>query len=70
MSVFLAEVGDVGADRFEDPQPKQAEHRHQGKVIPLGRVARRGEHRLELQVGQPECGRLRGHRGPAHVFSG
>jgi hypothetical protein len=30
--VFFAEVGDVGAGGFEDPQPEQAQHGHQREV--------------------------------------
>jgi hypothetical protein len=30
--MFLAEVGDIRASGFEDPQPEQAEHRHQCEV--------------------------------------
>ncbi|HEX6338155.1 MAG TPA: hypothetical protein VFZ85_14430 [Jiangellaceae bacterium] len=33
VSVFLAQVGDVRAGGFEDPQPEQAQHRHQREVI-------------------------------------
>jgi hypothetical protein len=29
--VFLTQVGDVRAGGFEDPQPKQAQHRHSAK---------------------------------------
>ena len=56
VAVFLAEVGDVGAGGLEDPQPEQAEHRDQGEVVEVGRLAGRGEQRLELQVGQPQGG--------------
>jgi hypothetical protein len=31
--VFLAQVGDVGAGGFEDPQAQQPEHGHQGEVV-------------------------------------
>jgi hypothetical protein len=31
--VFLTQVGDVRAGGFEDPQPEQTEHRHQGEVV-------------------------------------
>lgn len=33
VAVFFAEVGDVRAARFEDPQAEQAEHRDQGEVV-------------------------------------
>jgi hypothetical protein len=36
VAVFLAEVGDVGAGGFEDPQAGQAGHGHQREVIPAG----------------------------------
>jgi hypothetical protein len=52
----LAEVGDVRAGGLEDPQPQQAEHRHQREVIWVGRLAGRCQHRLELQVGEPSPG--------------
>jgi hypothetical protein len=35
VTVFFAEVGDVGADGFEDPQAQQAEHDYQREVIPV-----------------------------------
>ena len=33
VAVFLAEVVDVGAGGFEDPQAEQSEHRDQGEVV-------------------------------------
>ena len=33
VAVFLAQVGDVGAGGFEDPQAQQPEHGHQGEVV-------------------------------------
>ena len=33
--MFLAEVGDVDAGGFEDPQAEQAEHGHQGEVVAI-----------------------------------
>jgi hypothetical protein len=33
VAVFFAEVGDVGAGGFEDPQAEQAKHGHQGEVV-------------------------------------
>ena len=41
VAVFLAEVGDVGAAGFEDPQAEQPEHGDQGEVVRVGR--RRGQ---------------------------
>jgi hypothetical protein len=32
VAVFFAEVGDVRAGGYEDPQSEQAEHGHQGEV--------------------------------------
>ena len=56
VAVFFAEVGDLGAGGFEDPQAEQPEHRDQGEVVRVCRLAGRGQHRFELQVGQPEGG--------------
>ena len=56
VAVFLAEVGDVGAAGFEDPQAEQAEHGDQGEVVGVGRLPGGGDHGFELQVGQPEGG--------------
>ena len=36
--VFLAEVGDVRAGGFEDPQAEQAGHGHQGEVVRVRRI--------------------------------
>jgi hypothetical protein len=36
VSVFLAEVGDVSAGGFEDPQAEQPEHGDQGEVVGVG----------------------------------
>ena len=33
---FRAEVADVGAGGFEDPQAQQAEHGHQREIVPAG----------------------------------
>jgi len=33
VAVFFAQVGDVGAGGFEDPQAQQPEHGHQGEVV-------------------------------------
>jgi hypothetical protein len=53
VTMFLAEVADVGSAGFEDPQPEQAEHCDQGEVTGVGRGAGGDEHRFELQVRQP-----------------
>jgi hypothetical protein len=37
VAVFFAEVADVQAGGFEDPQPKQAEQADQGEVAWVGR---------------------------------
>jgi hypothetical protein len=70
VSVFLAEVDDVGAGGFEDPQAEQPEHGDQGEVVRVARLAGGCEHGLELQVGQPECGRLGWHVGSADISAG
>ncbi len=54
--VFLAEVTDVGAAGFEDPQAEEPEHRNEGEVVRVWGEAGGGEHGLELQVGQPQSG--------------
>lgn len=53
--VFFAEVGDVSAGCFEDPQPEQAQHGDQGEVVQVAGLAGCGQHRLKLQVCQAEC---------------
>jgi hypothetical protein len=35
VTVFLTEVGDVGAGGFEDPQAEQPEHGDEGEVVRL-----------------------------------
>ena len=52
----FGEVGDVGAGGFEDPEPEQPEHRHEGEVVGVGRVAGGGQERFELQMAEPEGG--------------
>jgi hypothetical protein len=52
--MLLTEVADIGAAGFEDPQAQEPEHRHDGKIVVVGREAGGGEHGFELQVGQPE----------------
>ena len=56
VAVLLAEVGDVGTGRFEDPQAEQAEHGHQSEVARVLRLAGGGEQGLELQMGEPQGG--------------
>lgn len=56
--MFLAQVCDVGAGGFEDPQAQQPKHGYQGKVVIVRRLARGGQQRLELQVSEPERGRF------------
>jgi hypothetical protein len=36
VAVFFAEVGDVCAGGFGDPEPEQAEHGGRGEVVPVG----------------------------------
>jgi len=52
--VLLAEVTDVGAAGFEDPQAEEPEHRDQGEVVVVGGEPAGGEQGLELQVGQSQ----------------
>jgi hypothetical protein len=54
--VFLSKIADVKAGRFEGPQAEQPEQTYEREVVAIGRHPCRGEHRLELQVGQPELG--------------
>jgi hypothetical protein len=56
VAVFFAEVNDFGAAGFGEAQPEQSEHRDQGEVEPVRRLACGGQDRFELQVGQPEHG--------------
>jgi len=51
VAVFFAEVGDVGAGGFEDPQAEQPEHGYQREVARLPGVAGGGEQGFELRVG-------------------
>ena len=69
VAVFLAEVGDVEVGGLKDPQAEEPEQADQGEVVGVGRVACGGQHRLELQMRQPQGGRLRRHAWPAHVLS-
>ena len=54
--MLLAEVLNARAAGLEDPQPERAEHRDEGEVVDVGGGAGSGEHRFELQVGQPRVG--------------
>ena len=54
VAVFLAEVSDVRAGGFEDPQAEQAEHGHQREVARIRGLPGGGQQRLELQVGEPQ----------------
>ena len=53
VAVFFAEVGDVRAGGFEDPQAEQPEHAYQREVARVRGLPGRGEQCLELQVGEP-----------------
>ena len=68
VAVFFAEVGDVQAGGFEDPQTEQSEQADQREVVPVGRLPGGGQQRLQLQVGQPEGRRLGRHAGAADVL--
>jgi hypothetical protein len=63
VAVFLAEVGDVGAGGFEDPQAEQSEHGHQGEVMPAGGLAGGAEQGPELQAVNPRVGDSSGTAG-------
>lgn len=54
--MFFAEVGDVGAGGFEDPQAEQPEHGHQREVARVRAVAGGCEQSFELQVGESQGG--------------
>jgi hypothetical protein len=56
VAVLLAEIGDVRASGFEDPQAEQPEHGHQREVVRGRRLPGGGEQGLELQVSKPEGG--------------
>jgi len=56
VAVLLAEIGDVCACGFEDPQAEQPERGHQREVARVRGVAGGVEQGLELQVGEPQCG--------------
>lgn len=49
MAVFLAEVGNVRAGGFEDPEAEQSEH-DEREVAWVDGLAAGGQHRFELQV--------------------
>ena len=57
--MFFADVFDLSAGGFEDPQPQQAEHGDEREVVAVGRFPGGGQQRLELQVGEPEGRRFR-----------
>jgi hypothetical protein len=54
VAVLFAEVGDIRAGGFEDPQAQQSEHGHEGEVVPVGGLAGCGEQGLELRVREAE----------------
>jgi hypothetical protein len=70
VSVFFAEVSDIGAGGFEDPQAEQPEHGYQREIERVRRFPGGGEQRLELQVGKAQGRRFRWHGGPADVLGG
>jgi hypothetical protein len=61
VTVLLTQVADIGTGSFEDSQAQHPEHGHQREVIPVRGLTGGGQHGLELQVGEPERGRLRRH---------
>jgi hypothetical protein len=56
VAVFLTEVGDVRAARFEDPQSEQAGHGDQGEIVDVDRQSDGGDHGFELEVAEAEGG--------------
>jgi hypothetical protein len=54
VAMFLAEVSDVGASGFEDPQAEQPEHGHQREVARVRRLPGGDQQGLELQVSETE----------------
>jgi hypothetical protein len=68
VAVLFAEIGDVRAGGFEDPQAEQSEHGHQREVVPVRRVPGGGEQGLELQVREPEGRRFGGDSGTADML--
>jgi hypothetical protein len=54
MVVLLAEVFDVAAGGFEDPQPQESEHRDEREVASFGRGPRGSRECLELKMAQPQ----------------
>jgi hypothetical protein len=69
VAVFLADVADVRSGRLEDPQTQEAEHGHQGEVVPVRGFAGGAEQGLELQVGKPQRRGLGRHGRAADVLS-
>jgi hypothetical protein len=70
VAVLLAEICDVRASRFEDPQAEQPEHGHQREIVPLRRLPGGGEQGLELQVRESQGRRFGWYRRPPHVLGG
>jgi hypothetical protein len=55
-TVLFAEITDICAGGFEDPQAQEAQHGDQGKVVAVGGFAGGCKQSLELQVSEPEGG--------------
>jgi hypothetical protein len=70
VAVLFAEITDICAAGFEDPQAQEAQHGHQGEVITVGGLAGGCEQGLELQVGESEGGRYGGNRRAADMLGG
>ena len=70
MTVFLAEVGDVGSCGLEDPQAEQPEHGHQREVARVRGFPGGREQGFELQVGEPKCRGLGRDSRTAYVLGG
>ena len=50
VAVLLAQVLDVAASGLEDTKAQEAQHRDECEVAAVGRLPRRGQYGLELQV--------------------
>ena len=68
VAVFLAEVGDIQAGGFEDPQPKEPEKADQREVEPVRSLPGGGQQRLELEVSEAEGRGFCRDVWPADVF--
>jgi len=54
VTVLVAQIADVRAGGFEDPQAEQPEHGHEREITRVRGVPCRGEQGFELQVGESQ----------------